>query len=431
MRTGSDEQGGKYAKLRNNVGPDDVMTNPDRTEDGGAHGGDSRRSGSAAGEGASGSMTVPLSQVQNFLSTLQNYSASCAESRRVVEESGIEVGQTLNDARKVLDEARKVSTDATKSSKKVLTEVKKLKQEMADIAAKQRQEFDEVRRLVEQLEERTDNMGKKCGEVRRALERIEAKKTMVCSFEDMIKESERLTRRSYTRSLYAGRVCREIGTAALQTLEATIRIFQAVASKIGHRCSDEDDRMDTAKDGVSENSGSSTLSALVSAVLFKTRYLRKDVQTVDRAAELMEDVRLLDNSLRVVTGELKRGYLDSNDLNDQRRRTEALGRISMEYDENKHGTRARFDELVTAETERRMEAAWLNGSTLVSAVVSILKFARSDQPWACSSINGRRRGQGRAVNICTTHRRLSYCCVLCGDRCGSALDNVGAYCVHW
>lgn len=166
-----------------------------------------------------------------------------------------------------------------------------------------------------------------------------------------------------------------IGTAALETPEATIRLVQSVLSKMNRATSGDDnvDGMDIAKDGVSDNSGTSSLGALVSSVLLKTRYLRKDVQTVDRAAELMEEVGLLNNSLRVATGELKRGYIDSDELNDQRRRTECLVRMSMEFDEKTHGTRARFDELFTAETERRLKAAGVDGSTLVSIVVSTLK----------------------------------------------------------
>lgn len=47
--------------------------------------------------------------------------------------------------------------------------------------------------------------------------------------------------------------------------------------------------------------------------------------------------------------------------------------MSLQFDENKHGTRARFDEVVTAEAERRLKTGGMEGSSLVSAVITTLK----------------------------------------------------------
>lgn len=206
------------------------------------------------------------------------------------------------------------------------------------------------------------------------MERIEGKENFVCSFADVTKESDRLTRWLYTRTLYSGTICREIATAALETLAATIRIAQTIASKVFTSSGVQEEKMDiTTSDAVSANSGKSSVATLIYNVLLKTRYLKNDVQIVERAAQLMEEIGLLDNSLRVATGELKQGFLYSDDLNAQRQRIESMLSITMGYDAEKHGARARFDDVVTAEVERWLKTGVLEVSSLVSAVVTTFK----------------------------------------------------------
>lgn len=251
-----------------------------------------------------GGMTIPRSQVDTFLSTLQDYSTSCAASRRAVEEPVPEVKEMVYAAKKSVTEVKKIASESTKASMKVYSDVKKLWDEVKSMVATQREQHEQMRSLVERVDNRAVEIEKKVAEVSRAMEQIETKETFVCALSDVAKESERMTRRLYTRTLYSGTLCREIATAALQKLEATIRIVQTIAVNMCTAPERRNDDMDigSASDGISTNSATSTLGALVSRVLFKTRYLKKGVQTVERAAELMEEVGFLDNYFRVATG---------------------------------------------------------------------------------------------------------------------------------
>lgn len=87
---------------------------------------------------------------------------------------------------------------------------------------------------------------------------------------------------------------------------------------------------DAASDGISLNRCSSSIESLVKDLLFKTRYLRRDLQTVERAAQPMEEVSLLDKTLRVFTEVMQGAALDCDDVIDQRRRDEAMVRIGIQ-----------------------------------------------------------------------------------------------------
>lgn len=65
-------------------------------------------------------LTVSREQVSAFLYTLQEYSESCAESRRVVEEAIVEVS-------KYAAEVKKNVMECAKNNKKVQSELKTLK----------------------------------------------------------------------------------------------------------------------------------------------------------------------------------------------------------------------------------------------------------------------------------------------------------------
>lgn len=89
--------------------------------------------------------------------------------------------------------------------------------------------------------------------------------------------------------------------------------------------------------------------------------------------ELMEEVGLLDKTLRVSTGEMTRVCLSIDDLREQRHRMEGMIRIRMLYGESKHGSKDDFDKLITEETDRRLQECGVEGSSIVAAAVSTLK----------------------------------------------------------
>lgn len=67
---------------------------------------------------------------------------------------------------------------------------------------------------------------------------------------------------------------------------------------------------------------------------------------------------------------------------------EALVRQGIKYDEAKHRTVHKFDELVTAETERRLKATEIEGSNVVAGVVSLFKQNGVPNPGAVPTDDG-------------------------------------------
>lgn len=91
-----------------------------------------------------------------------------------------------------------------------------------------------------------DSVKKESSEVTRMLERIEIKESFVCSLMDIVKESETMTRKLYTRSVYSGTICREIIVGALNTLEASIRLIQLLNTNVLRDKNNADAMTDTA-----------------------------------------------------------------------------------------------------------------------------------------------------------------------------------------
>lgn len=94
---------------------------------------------------------------------------------------------------------------------------------------------------------------------------------------------------------------------------------------------------------------------------------------MDRTAELMDKVRLLDTSLRAATGELNDICLDCDNVAEKRIRMEELVRQGMKFDKESHRTVSEFDGLVAKETDRCFKSTGVEGSDVVSAVVSMLR----------------------------------------------------------
>lgn len=136
----------------------------------------------------------------------------------------------------------------------------------------------------------------------------------------------------------------------------------------------EDSAMtDVVADGISAKMLTASIQDMASHILFKVRYLKRDVQTVNRAAQLMEKVSMLDKFFRVNTGKMQGIWRDLADLTDRRRRMDGMVRVSMEYDESKHSIPTQFDAFVENEAERRLIAIGVEGTSLVTALVSTLK----------------------------------------------------------
>lgn len=88
----------------------------------------------------------------------------------------------------------------------------------------------------------------------------------------------------------------------------------------------------------------------------------------------MEQVCILDKTRQFSVGKVQGLCLNYEDLKEQRRRLEGMVQIRMEYDENKDGNCAAFDRMVIEETNKRLNACGIEGSSQISAVVSTLRI---------------------------------------------------------
>lgn len=123
--------------------------------------------------------------------------------------------------------------------------------------------------------------------------------------------------------------------------------------------------MGCAGHGLSMNSDNGSVHKLADEVFFKARYLQSDFQALERSAELMEDVGLLDKTIRLASGEMEETYLDAEDLAERRRYMESMVRMSIPYDENNHSSRAQYNQVILQETAKRLKRGDLNGSSFV------------------------------------------------------------------
>lgn len=88
---------------------------------------------------------------------------------------------------------------------------------------------------------------------------------------------------------------------------------------------------------------------------------------------MMDDVQLLDTSMRVSSGEREGNCFNCEDNMAKRKRMEEFVRRFMIYDEAKRRTLAEFDELVVKETDRRLKATGMEWSQIVAGAISMFK----------------------------------------------------------
>lgn len=83
-----------------------------------------------------------------------------------------------------------------------------------------------VKKDRETVERLISNARESCREGRRILGRMGTKESFSCSFVDIVKQAETLTRFQYTRSVYAGTMCTEIAKGFLGALETTLKLME-------------------------------------------------------------------------------------------------------------------------------------------------------------------------------------------------------------
>lgn len=287
-------------------------------------------------------VTVPSSDVEVFLQTLKDYSDSCQAA--------------VAEVKSVRLETKKMASESEATCKENVRKSRGLLSDMTKKHEKQQKEMETVLEEVNNIDSLADGAAKNCREVRRALTAIESKEGFICSFVDIVKRAERLTRDHYTRTLYAATMCKEVCMVALTTLEATVRMLQSVGSK------SEDEQ--------------SKLRELIS----KAEILRADVSNMERSANILQQVRYLDESMRVGNGEVNGICLNCEDATEGKKCVESMVRTSMPFQVAVHGTVSNYETIVERETERRVKVTEPEGSVLLAATASLLRRNGVENP---------------------------------------------------
>lgn len=253
-------------------------------------------------------MSVLFNQVQTFLRTLKGYTEECVAAKSASQ-------KTVEETKKLLASVLAAKENIESTNKKTLNEIKELHADIVAVQEKQSVDLGTIRNEMKRMEA-ISKIAVEANSVnvniRRTMERVENKESFICTFVDIVKQSERMCRTLYTRTVYASTICREVAASALATLEGAMRLLQLVEVNFRKAADTGED----ATDGISEGASAmdSKSATTISDLLLKTRYLKADVQNMDQAAELMDKVRLLDTSMWIATGEMEGNCMECEDL---------------------------------------------------------------------------------------------------------------------
>lgn len=147
-------------------------------------------------------MEVAAGEVDKFLSTLKEYSDKCETNRNAME-------QAMKEGQRRLAEHEKACAGYARTIESTL-------KNMEDMYKKQCVEIKGVKSDREVMEKLVSKASECCREGRRIIGRMDIKENFLCSFVDIVKQSETMTRFQYTRFVYAGTMCKEIAKGAWQ-----------------------------------------------------------------------------------------------------------------------------------------------------------------------------------------------------------------------
>lgn len=226
---------------------------------------------------------------------------------------------------------------------------RKLKTSMKEIQ-QDRKSLDKEKTVVESLVEWAAEL---CRETRRMTSRVELKESMVCSYAEVVREAEMTTGMQYRRALYANTLCKAIAKSALQSLESALILVKTIISvKLSVVDQDEDDAMDST-DYISDTRLG--LESAFTELLESVRFLRDDVENVERTAKILEDVGWIDDSVRIANGEFGDLCLDNKQTIQKRSRITSLLRTAMPYEGSRYASKAEYERTVIRKSARRVE----------------------------------------------------------------------------
>lgn len=189
------------------------------------------------------------------------------------------------------------------------------------------------------------------------------KESLASSYVSMANQSEDCARRHYNRTVYDSALCKEITNASLMNTEGALRILQGVLKV----------KEDVMIDATNKEDGQDAIVKHVEELVFKTKYLRREVDNLGGIVEVMEQVGLLDQSQRIAAGEIQGICTDFNEVNERRSHFDTAVRNSIGYYPSTYASIREYEGKVTFETERRMQVTGTTASTVLAAVVSTLR----------------------------------------------------------
>lgn len=133
---------------------------------------------------------------------------------------------------------------------------------------------------------------------------------------------------------------------------------------------------------VSTNSGNevSKTSHVIGDVIRKVRNLKRDVTDSDLVMDVLNEVGLLDDSLKTVNREVSGMTEHCTDLHVKRKTVEGLVRSSLDEESKEFRTKTDFNHALIRETEKRMTATDRAPSAILSSVVATLDKSKVSMP---------------------------------------------------
>lgn len=321
---------------------------------------------SACGEGSSGlgSVVVPKDQVQVFTDTLKRFAERCEKSQATIEAkcSHLEEVQRCADAK--VEDMTKIMKDMEDMLKKCTDQTTAARKEIQNAHCMPSSELSDVRQDISKMKQLQANAAETLRDAQSIERRVQLKESLVCTYVGIVQRSEAYTRNHYKRTVYADTLCKEICDAAQGILEASLRVLKRIVELPGTA---------SGTDGTTEAEDRKALSEVLDDITFKTRYLRPEVGNMERIVDVLDAVGLLDEALRVCTGELTGICTDCVDVTKMRKRLEAFVRQAIVYDTSKYASHAEYERHVTAETDRRLQASGTTGLSVITAVVASLR----------------------------------------------------------
>lgn len=331
-------------------------------------------------------MVVSGAEVQKFMHTLKSFSESCSHSKTEVisaKKSVLEAVTTCEAAATECGNAKDaVSTTASDATiqlgevgaslkTEVMTQCARLKDEMhregEKIKKKLVDEASKIRKERHWLEAAVSQAQSLLREQKRIANKVEDNEGFVCSFVEVVKNAEALSRQHYSRSLYAASVSREMNKNALQTLASTLELLQTMV-KFMKKCGEDDMSDDKPSD-----SDECSIQGRIMDAIESVRTLQADSDDMSRVVQILDQVSLLDNSLKVLNGDMNGMCVGDDERAARRKQIEKAVRRSMPFNVTQHKNVAAYEREVMSEVSKGMSSTDVVGSSLLTSVLTCLE----------------------------------------------------------